>query len=465
MSTKNDISLIFRPLFIISVLLLALNDWVLKAMFHNFITGKLSDFAGIFAFAIFAFACIPSKKVFISWGIAFAFCWWKSPFSDSFIAFWSSHFFEIERTIDMTDLLAILVLPFANRYANADFVRFYPKKYAIYLMSFMVCAVFMATSRKIHYVELTIPRVYILPNQANSSNRDTEMYNFIQIDSAFSAMVVHHIDKEDYVIKDEYQQNQILKNFADGKNIANHYQIDSLSGQKINQTDPKGQKQGIWKFSNENIFYVIHYQNDVLHGNYTILDGKQPKIEGNFANNLAEGNWNFYDSIGKIKEKRIYSKGETIKKYIGDTEKNIDSRQSFKNKVAWALAFEVLLLISFIIWLIKECMNASAEKADSEVHILFIFVPLLTKGMYFFLSHISAFAYFCSEVPAKWSPPPLDLLIGLGSILLMTMISYSVFLLFKKAIKHMNLRIVLASFLVYFVFYVLFNQFRYWELL
>ncbi|MBQ0740775.1 hypothetical protein J9332_41515, partial [Aquimarina celericrescens] len=42
-----------NPIFLISLGGLILNDWFLKAFFHNTITGKLSDFAGLIAFPFF----------------------------------------------------------------------------------------------------------------------------------------------------------------------------------------------------------------------------------------------------------------------------------------------------------------------------------------------------------------------------------------------------------------------------
>ena len=45
---------LLRPAFLAALGLLVLNDGLLKPLFHNALTGKLSDFAGVFAFA---YAC------------------------------------------------------------------------------------------------------------------------------------------------------------------------------------------------------------------------------------------------------------------------------------------------------------------------------------------------------------------------------------------------------------------------
>ncbi len=51
-----------HPVFLLSVLLLLLNDWLLKPLFHNDLTGKLSDLAGLFAFPFFLSAFFPAHK-------------------------------------------------------------------------------------------------------------------------------------------------------------------------------------------------------------------------------------------------------------------------------------------------------------------------------------------------------------------------------------------------------------------
>jgi len=52
-----------NPGFIIAVLLLVLNDWYLKETCPNVLTGKLSDFAGLFAFPFLLSALFPRRTV------------------------------------------------------------------------------------------------------------------------------------------------------------------------------------------------------------------------------------------------------------------------------------------------------------------------------------------------------------------------------------------------------------------
>ncbi len=47
-----------QPLPVMAVIVLFVNDHFLKARFHNAVTGKLSDFAGLFFFPLFALSLI-----------------------------------------------------------------------------------------------------------------------------------------------------------------------------------------------------------------------------------------------------------------------------------------------------------------------------------------------------------------------------------------------------------------------
>ena len=118
MSDRN-LHLLASPGFVISLLLLLLNDFVFKAQFHNHVTGKLSDFAGLFAFSLFWTAFVPRQRTFICVSTAVLFVFWKSTYSQFLIEGWNSlPFFGIGRTVDYTDLWALLVLPLSYFYVD-----------------------------------------------------------------------------------------------------------------------------------------------------------------------------------------------------------------------------------------------------------------------------------------------------------------------------------------------------------
>ena len=102
---------LFSPYFLLALLLLLLNDHFLKAAYPGFLSGKLSDFAGLFIFPYFFAALFPQGVKAIYWLSAIGFIWWKSAFATGFIYWWSVHIFPIGRVVDSTDLIALLIMP------------------------------------------------------------------------------------------------------------------------------------------------------------------------------------------------------------------------------------------------------------------------------------------------------------------------------------------------------------------
>ncbi len=116
---NNSRQILTSPLFLLGLAILLLNDFILKNYFHNFLTGKLSDFAGLFIFPLFFTAFFPRRKFLIYISISLLFIFWKSPFSQGWIDIWNSlELLNIGRTIDYTDLLSLSVLPLSYFYLN-----------------------------------------------------------------------------------------------------------------------------------------------------------------------------------------------------------------------------------------------------------------------------------------------------------------------------------------------------------
>ena len=98
--------------FLLALGLLILNDAALKAAWHNAFTGKLSDFAGVFAFAYFWAATIGRARTAVHVVVAAVFVWWKSSWSAPAIDAWNAlPLFEVARVVDYGDLFALVVLP------------------------------------------------------------------------------------------------------------------------------------------------------------------------------------------------------------------------------------------------------------------------------------------------------------------------------------------------------------------
>lgn len=118
-------SLLLHPAFIISLFTLLLNDFYWKYEYHNWLTGKLSDFAGLIVLPVFLIAFLPYSRKAIVLFSALLFIWWKTPLSEFLIHFFNQQCsLPVRRVVDYTDLFALVALPFANTlrpvYYNID---------------------------------------------------------------------------------------------------------------------------------------------------------------------------------------------------------------------------------------------------------------------------------------------------------------------------------------------------------
>ncbi|MFD2284789.1 hypothetical protein GJU39_12400 [Pedobacter petrophilus] len=105
MSSRDKL---LHPIFLLSIILLLTNDFFLKAYFHNELTGKLSDFAGLFAFPFFWSAVFPKRINFIHLSTVIIFLFWKSGHSQPLINFINLFGFQTFRTVDYTDYIAFI---------------------------------------------------------------------------------------------------------------------------------------------------------------------------------------------------------------------------------------------------------------------------------------------------------------------------------------------------------------------
>lgn len=146
LSKPQRLDLLASPGFIIGVSLLLLNDFVFKPALHNALSGKLSDFSGLFVFPLLWVALCPRLRSSIYLVTAVLFVFWKSAYSQTLIDGWNSgSFFAVGRTVDYTDLLALLVLPLSFRY-SLGFPPIRKKRLALYVIGAISIFAFAATS-------------------------------------------------------------------------------------------------------------------------------------------------------------------------------------------------------------------------------------------------------------------------------------------------------------------------------
>lgn len=99
--------------------MLVVNDWALKPAFHNALTGKLSDFAGLAALTLFLCSLWRDRRLAIALGVSAAFTLWKSPYAQGLIDAANDWLpFHIGRAVDYTDLVALPVVWLCSAYAG-----------------------------------------------------------------------------------------------------------------------------------------------------------------------------------------------------------------------------------------------------------------------------------------------------------------------------------------------------------
>ncbi len=142
----DNFKILKSQIFIFALAVLLLNDFLLKLFFHNFLTGKLSDFAGLFIFPLFWFAIFPSHKIKIYILTGILFFWWKCPLSQGVIDFWNGlGLIRIGRTVDFTDLIALVILPLSYIVASGKIQLKTVKLHPAFLLTLSSFA-FIATS-------------------------------------------------------------------------------------------------------------------------------------------------------------------------------------------------------------------------------------------------------------------------------------------------------------------------------
>src|ERR1044072_1491572 len=143
---KRRLDLLVSPLFLAALAALLLNDLLLKTLFHNLVTGKLSDVAGLFIFPLFGVAFFPRHKRAIYLLTAILFLFWKSASSEPLIAAWNRFAaLPVQRVVDATDLLALWVLPLSYLYVDNE-KQGTPSRRAQYLLAALSLFAFTATS-------------------------------------------------------------------------------------------------------------------------------------------------------------------------------------------------------------------------------------------------------------------------------------------------------------------------------
>jgi hypothetical protein len=138
----KKINRLAHPFFLVSLLLLLLNDLIFKTAFHNYLTGKLSDFAGLLVFPFFWSVLFPKRIKEIHIGTFLFFIFWKSPFSGAFVDFLSFY-----RIVDFSDNIALVSILVSFWLLKQESVTYKVQPVFLKLIFFLSCFSFVATSK------------------------------------------------------------------------------------------------------------------------------------------------------------------------------------------------------------------------------------------------------------------------------------------------------------------------------
>lgn len=151
---KRNKFLLLNYVFIVSIILLFINDHFLKLYFHNWFTGKFSDFLGMIIFPLFLAYIFPKLRTFSVFVSFVLFIFWNSPFSEGFIDFYNQISpIAVARVVDYTDFIAFifLVIPFLLIKYDALLQPFKIRKISPALVLLPSVFVMMATSPPPYY--------------------------------------------------------------------------------------------------------------------------------------------------------------------------------------------------------------------------------------------------------------------------------------------------------------------------
>lgn len=368
--------------FIICLMLLMINDLYLKEAFHNTLTGKLSDFCGLFIFPIFWSVLFPRHKwwVFILSGLLFIY--WKSEYAAPLIDFVGRYLFSVQRTVDYTDLIALPVLGVAalslkQDTANNSAHRFfrYVSPYAVAVLTlFSFCATsqqrYIQTFEQPQYV---LFRSDILPDSAQL-NEDFHFYHF----DSLLVVQVNQLYLTDRPAKyDDYNKNVAIKGLD--KNIAG-----IIPG--INGLMPAGKVNALTITTPQGDDYAT-FKGGRLDGHFVRKKGGKVIIDGFYKLGLEDSIWTF-KSIGDSKITKItFVNGERTKVQHFDggdltSSRNVNTRADVKKNKVIQIAVLALLMIAAAALIVVNYRQRSSEAPKAVLPWKWLACLLLPFGVW-----------------------------------------------------------------------------------
>jgi len=232
----KKINRLAHPVFLVSLLILLLNDFILKTVFHNYLTGKLSDFAGLLAFPFFWSVLFPKRVKEMHIAVALFFVFWKSPFSEAFI-----DFFGLYRVVDFSDNIALVSILVSFWLLKQESFLYKVHPVFLKLIFLISCFSFVATTQKPRPETFEDGFRYL--NLKNESDKKV----VILVDFKFSENEIEFYKKQEIKIAiaklkqfiSEYgEEYKLVYKESDSIDIVKEVNDEWLLRQNNNVTDP-----------------------------------------------------------------------------------------------------------------------------------------------------------------------------------------------------------------------------------
>jgi hypothetical protein len=362
--------------FLTCLFLLLLNDFYLKAAFHNAFTGKLSDLCGLFIFPIFWSALFPNRKQAVYIFTALFFIYWKSSYSDPFIHLFSEYLFTVQRTVDLSDLFALIVLPLSWYSQSLPQKRMYfNPELAALIVFFSFCATSKPEPPSIYFEQ---PQYVLFPSpvhrtDSNSVDQGFKIYNF----DTLIVIQVEEIQMDREPIKnDDFNKNLILRDLDKRVLSELSRQYKDIPPEQINRLTIE---------TNDYQDHLI-FKGSRLHGKFLRKNKELILIEGQFKNGIEDSVWTFNNPDAHTAIKKTFNKGETIRieEYASSkltSSKSPMTRMHTNLFKGFQLAIVLGLFIAIVLQLRKNHKNTLADAPDVKIGyklLLCISLPLLS---------------------------------------------------------------------------------------
>lgn len=371
---KDKLKSISNIPFLVCLATLLLNDFYFKSEYHNWLTGKLSDFCGLFVFVSFWASLFPRRKQLIYVLSALLFIIWKSPYSQIFIDIFSKNFYSIHRVVDLTDLIALLVLPIAFFYSPQHLIK--SKLYRIPLSLLTIFAL-CATSIPRPSQKLEQPQYLLFKSGLVrfESGKYPSEYTIYELDSVLIIGISEIIIDRRASMDDEFHKVQILKD------IELRLLREAKHGYRLQGKiyDYKDLRDSLVVRERTSIALNLDTITDHLNFKQTRLDGLFQRfsndnkllIDGVYKNGIEDSIWTFYNKKTEIATKKYFKNGELTKvELFSDSKLKSESNFNTRSETIRNKYFHVTFIFILILGIVmKLYSNSKKLEEKAPVHI------------------------------------------------------------------------------------------------